>query len=300
MDDINEGGSMTIPLDVFFIESAISGCTVYMSSPAYIHAESLAYESFINNRGILGIFSVLFLFLLAIVVFFLIRSKSTCKKMKEQIDCMEQELAIKTGTLSTLYDSVPDLIFIKDLDFRYSGCNKSFLRFFSMLHGDIIGKDDKQGFSFHVDKLEEIRNCDQMVINTARPYTFEEYIPSLNGEEVLFETVKAPLIVNGSVIGIIGVAHEVTKYKKLEDEALAALCEKSLFISCLNSEVKSVLNSIIGFAELAKHFPNPPETTVCIKKMSESSNWLLRIVNTIIDISKIETTKKTDDSNVSR
>jgi len=291
---------MTTPLAVYSIYTAVSGCVTYINSTADTHAEIPSSIPYVNIPYIFIVFLIVLLFLSALLVYFLIRSQNEYKKMKQQIDEQEYELTLKAATLSTLYDSIPDLIFIKDMNFRYTECNKSFLRFFSQLSGDIIGKDDLQGFGFPDDKLNEIRNRDQMVISTARASKFEEYIPNLNGENVLFETVKAPLIVNGSIIGVIGVAHEITKYKKLEDEALTALCEKSIFITCLNSEVKVALNKIIQSAELAVRFDNTPETKEYLGEMLQSSQWLLSLINTIIDISKIETYKRVDDSNVSR
>jgi CheY-like chemotaxis protein len=51
------------------------------------------------------------------------------------------------------------------------------------------------------------------------------------------------------------------------------------------------MNSIIGFSELALDGINPPKTVDYLSKITENSEWLLQIINDILDISKIESGK---------
>ncbi|MCL2138351.1 MAG: ATP-binding protein, partial [Treponema sp.] len=51
------------------------------------------------------------------------------------------------------------------------------------------------------------------------------------------------------------------------------------------------LNSIIGFSELAMDSDIKPETKDYLEKIIDNSNWLLDIINDVLDISKIESGK---------
>ena len=270
----------------------ISAISSFSASAVCLDESDLSAQLPANILSIPVIFAILFaslLFSLAIFIYLYINTHKTKVELEKLIEEHKHEFSFQNATLSALMDSIPDLVFFKDLEFRYTLCNKSFLRFFNLLSGDIIGKEDLHGLNLPADKLEEVRERDQMVINKKRAFTFEEYIPDIYGVDILFETVKAPIFIKDTIVGIVGVAHEITKYKKLEDEALAALRAKSMFLTYMSHEIRTPMNSIIGFTELAQHSPNPPETTEYLGKILESSQWLLNVISDIIDVSMIET-----------
>jgi signal transduction histidine kinase len=60
----------------------------------------------------------------------------------------------------------------------------------------------------------------------------------------------------------------------------------------MSHEIRTPMNSIMGFAELAQdRGTEPRQMREDLSKISESTKWLLRIVNDILDISKIESGK---------
>jgi len=67
---------------------------------------------------------------------------------------------------------------------------------------------------------------------------------------------------------------------------------KSTFLANMSHEIRTPMNSVVGFSELAMMEKNlPPATKEYIKKIIESSRWLLQIINNVLDISKIESGK---------
>ena len=67
---------------------------------------------------------------------------------------------------------------------------------------------------------------------------------------------------------------------------------KSTFLANMSHEIRTPMNSVVGFSELAMMEKNlPPTTREYIKKIIESSRWLLQIINNVLDISKIESGK---------
>jgi len=51
------------------------------------------------------------------------------------------------------------------------------------------------------------------------------------------------------------------------------------------------MNSIVGFSELAMNDGNPDKTNDYLDKILENADWLLQIINNVLDISKIESGK---------
>ena len=66
---------------------------------------------------------------------------------------------------------------------------------------------------------------------------------------------------------------------------------KSRFLANMSHEIRTPMNSIMGFAELAFDSDSVPQMKDYIGKISDSTKWLLNIINDILDISKIESGK---------
>ena len=66
---------------------------------------------------------------------------------------------------------------------------------------------------------------------------------------------------------------------------------KSTFLNNMSHDIRTPMNAIIGFTNIAmKHNP-PPEIKSCLDKISDSSEHLLALINDVLDISRIESGK---------
>ena len=77
----------------------------------------------------------------------------------------------------------------------------------------------------------------------------------------------------------------------LKEAAEVASITKSTFLANMSHEIRTPMNSIIGFSELAMDDDISPKTNEYLNKIIENSNWLLQIINDILDLSKIEAGK---------
>jgi PAS domain S-box-containing protein len=203
---------------------------------------------------------------------------------------VELELELQTTILTTLFDTIPDVIFTMNTSLRFMQCNKSFLEHFGLSKEDIIDKGE-DNLGIPAELTEEHNNWNRRVINEGRKFIFEERIPAANGTEPLYETVKAPLVFDGKIIGLLGRAHDITHHKEMEEAALAASRSKSAFLANMSHEIRTPMNSIIGFSELAMDSEASPKTREYLAKIQSNAEWLLQIINDILDISKIESGK---------
>ena len=203
---------------------------------------------------------------------------------------VERELELQTAMLTTLFDSIPDFIFSKDLNLCYMQCNKSFLDHLGYSFEDVIGRNDAS-FGLPPETVERYREYDMNVINECHSIMLEEHIQGFDGSNPLYETVKMPLMLEGNVIGVLAIAHDITERKEMEEAALAASRSKSAFLANMSHEIRTPMNSIIGFSELAMDDEIPPKTKEYLSKILENAEGLLQIINDILDISKVESGK---------
>ncbi|MCL2704038.1 MAG: PAS domain-containing protein [Defluviitaleaceae bacterium] len=202
----------------------------------------------------------------------------------------ERKLELQTATLTTLFDSIPDIIVAKDMDLRYTHYNKAFSRHFGG-NGDFMGKTDADGLGLPAETVDRLNEIDRLVISERRAHAEDGFLPAADGSVPYFETIKTPLIVNDKVIGVLGIARDITKRKEMEAAVVAASRSKSVFLANMSHEIRTPMNSIVGFSELALDNGNPPNTQDYLTKIKDNSQWLLQIINDILDISKIESGK---------
>jgi PAS domain-containing protein len=75
--------------------------------------------------------------------------------------------------------------------------------------------------------------------------------------------------------------------QKAAQDAEAASISKTTFLANMSHEIRTPMNSIIGFSELALDGDIPDKTRDYLSKIMLNSEWLLQIINDILDISKI-------------
>lgn len=80
--------------------------------------------------------------------------------------------------------------------------------------------------------------------------------------------------------------------EKAVDEAHRASSAKSEFLSHMSHDMRTPLNAVLGFTELAKDEPElPAQTADYLGKIEDSGKYLLELINDVLDMSKIESGK---------
>jgi len=75
------------------------------------------------------------------------------------------------------------------------------------------------------------------------------------------------------------------------ETAKSANRSKSVFLANMSHEIRTPMNSIMGFAELALDSEPSHKTRDYLRKINTNADWLLQIINNILDLSKIESGK---------
>ncbi|MCL2185368.1 MAG: ATP-binding protein [Treponema sp.] len=111
--------------------------------------------------------------------------------------------------------------------------------------------------------------------------------------ERMFTVNEASILNSGCLlIGNAFLRHNMTlELKDTAEEAKAANNSKSSFLANMSHEIRTPMNSIVGFSELALDDDIPHKTRDYLSKILENSEWLLQIINDILDLSKIESGK---------
>jgi PAS domain S-box-containing protein len=99
----------------------------------------------------------------------------------------------------------------------------------------------------------------------------------------------------GEPVGILGVSRDVTQRKKAQQELTEARRRaeeseklKSAFLANMSHEIRTPMNSVIGYADLMCSSRLSGEQKEFMENIKNSGVYLLKIIDDILDLSKIE------------
>ena len=129
----------------------------------------------------------------------------------------ETAIGRNAAQLRTLLNALPDLVWLKDPDGVFLGCNQRFESYFGAQELDIIGKTDHD----FVDRelADSYLENDRRAMAAGKPVINEEFITFANdGHHEHLETIKTPILgSDGECLGILGIGRNITLRKKTEE-----------------------------------------------------------------------------------
>ena len=114
-------------------------------------------------------------------------------------------------------ESIPDLIWLKDPDGIYLACNPSFERFLGASESEIVGKSY---YDFAPRELaDSFREKDNEAMKGNKSIVNLEWVTYAGDlQRTFIEIFKTPISdLNGKLIGLLGVARDITSHKFTED-----------------------------------------------------------------------------------
>ncbi len=219
-------------------------------------------------------------------------------------------LVEQRARLITLMDTIPDHIYFKDADSRFTMISRALADSFGLDDPEeAIGKTDRDFFS---DRHAEKALADEReIMRSGRPVVgVEEKETWPDGHETWVSTTKLPLAyAGGTILGTFGISRDITA-RKLADAALedtnrrleAAIAEatektiqaeiansaKSEFLANMSHEIRTPMNGVIGMVGLLLDTELEDDQRHYAESIATSAEALLGILNDILDFSKIE------------
>ena len=138
--------------------------------------------------------------------------------LRHRVIVRTAELDAERTRLRAVLEAIPDLVWLKDADGVYRFCNPMFERFFGAKERDIVGKTD---YEFVEKELADFfRENDLRATQAGKPTINEEWITFADdGHKAFLETTKTPVRdMHGALIGVLGIARDITERSKSEEQ----------------------------------------------------------------------------------
>ena len=140
------------------------------------------------------------------------------------------------GQLRTLLATIPDLVWLKDPDGVYLGCNPRFEQLYGATEGEILGKRDQDFVPAAL--AATFRAHDQAAVAAGGPTLNEEWLTFAGtGYRGFFETIKTPMRdAQGRLLGVLGIARDITARQEAE-ERIRGLNRVHAVLSGINAAI---------------------------------------------------------------
>jgi len=93
---------------------------------------------------------------------------------------------------------------------------------------------------------------------------------------------------HGSAGIVTGVAIDISDQKRAEEVLKETDRRKNEFLANMSHEIRTPMTSILGYADILLSHLKDPDDIECVQTIKQSGNYLLEIINDILDLSKIE------------
>ena len=113
------------------------------------------------------------------------------------------------NTLSSIINAADDLLFFKDKDFKYLGCNEAFLEFVGKTKEEMIFHNDFELFSEDMASL--FREMDIKMLEKNEITSNDEWVTYPDGKKYYLLTKKIPFHYNETDIGVLGISRDITE-----------------------------------------------------------------------------------------
>ena len=226
----------------------------------------------------------------------------------------EAQLQRFSRDFEAFLDQTTDFVYFKDGESRIRFCSQTL----AVITGhrnwrEMVGKHDREIFppamaQVYEDEERQVFAEGRPLLGKINPYENE------GGQTGYVQTNKWPLFDSaGKVVGIFGISRDITESKRNEAElerhrhhleelvasrtaelasakeaAEAASRAKSTFLANMSHELRTPMNAILGMTDLALRRADDPKLKDQLGKVSQASMHLLKVINDILDISRIE------------
>ncbi|MEG4630425.1 PAS domain-containing protein [Microcoleus sp. AR_TQ3_B6] len=214
---------------------------------------------------------------------------------------MTAQVARHARTVDGILSASLDLIFLVDRSGRYTYVSRTAAQAAGMDSRDMISKT-WQELGWSPDIMQRVHEECDTIFTTAEPKKGEVIVPTASWGTRDYEYILSPLCAtDGSVEAVVATLRDITERKDAEEAwqlakeaAEVANRAKSAFLANMSHELRTPLNAIIGYSDMlvedAEELGNL-EVVSDLDKIRTAGKHLLRLIDDILDISKIEADK---------
>ena len=219
--------------------------------------------------------------------------ESVFKDLEREIqDKSEQEAQARrlSTLLRSIIDASPDLIYYRNEEGRFAGCNRIAELMTGKTEQELLGLTPTDVYEEEL--ARQIVASDHEVLETNASITEELWLRFADGRRRYFEMKRVPFFdKEGNRLGLLSFGRDMTERKQAENAAAKASTDKTRFIATISHELRTPLNGIVGLSRMLRDTELTEEQFNWVSTIYASAITLGNIFNDIIDLDKLDRDK---------
>lgn len=227
------------------------------------------------------------------------------RRLQRTVERRTKQFAESEERLRQIFEKSPDAVFVLDRDAHIISANTQACEMVKMPKQELLTKrvHDLAPDAFHRDvddnmrkwfsgELEQCEGVSRSSDGTICPIEMTGTLQEMGGRTVLQLHVR-DITLRKEAEEKIHAAKAMAEDAKEMAEKAREIAEnasqaKSEFLANMSHEIRTPLNGIVGMAQLLSDTTLNSEQNNCVETIQQSTNGLLKIINHVLDISKIE------------
>ncbi|XOV80626.1 MAG: aerobic respiration two-component sensor histidine kinase ArcB [Aestuariibacter sp.] len=199
----------------------------------------------------------------------------------------EQQAQRLSTLLRSIIDASPDLIYFRNPEGKFAGCNRVAEQMTGKTEEELIGLSPHEVYD--EDLARQVVQSDHEVLESNASITEELWLRFADGRRRYFEMRKVPFFdPQGNRLGLLAFGRDITERKQAEDAINKASKDKTAFIATISHELRTPLNGIVGLSRMLRDTKLNKEQFNWVSTIYASAIALGNIFNDIIDLDKLE------------
>ncbi|MEP4890126.1 MAG: aerobic respiration two-component sensor histidine kinase ArcB [Aliiglaciecola sp.] len=201
----------------------------------------------------------------------------------------EQESQAKrlSTLLRSIIDASPDLIYYRNEEGQFAGCNRVAEQMTGKTEEELIGLTPHQVYD--EDLARQVVASDHEVLETNASITEEVWLRFADGRRRYYEMRKVPFYdKKGTRLGLLAFGRDITERKQAENVVTKANKDKTAFIATISHELRTPLNGIVGLSRMLRDTNLSDEQYAWVSTIYASGITLGNIFNDIVDLDKLD------------
>ncbi|MGK0201576.1 MAG: signal transduction histidine kinase/CheY-like chemotaxis protein/PAS domain-containing protein [Planctomycetota bacterium] len=144
----------------------------------------------------------------------------------------------------------------------------------------------------------EVRAALEDAVARGRAFSLDLELVTARGRKIWVRATGGAVFVGRRAVRVLGALQNITAQRLLDEElvrakeaAESASESKSAFLAAMSHEIRTPMHTVLGYTDMLRDSTLDDEQQECVDIIATSGNSLLRLIDDILDFSKVEAGK---------